>query len=718
MMQKVEHFLSRYKKYSFLAGAGISIDAPANLPSANKIISTIFNYYLPEDEIDYFINQVQIRFEAFIEALSYRIDPDLDFLDYFELEYTPNQIHDFLSEMTLKQIPVITTNFDYGIERALKGKISDERLNDIPLLITEDDFKGFDSSDLSSTEMYPLIKIHGSKTNFFKKIDTKDSLIVKLSDFGKNRQFDQILDLEEYKKRVLTEVVESSTLIVVGYSGGDDFDIVPTLKKIHGIKQILWIEHVYDPEKARSIEFPLESDDADGNRELSTIDEKLNQIAVNREISILKVVMNTKDLFDSILHSYFNYQKHAIEEKIIEMPKFDDWYKDKSKNCHEIEKLEFAARLYYDHKLLDKAQACSEKALEHPDIQKYPRYYSALVNMLGLIHLIEGDYAKSTEYFDLATSKIQEGELAEELLVLQLNRAVVLIHQNHFDEAYSILDQLLKTCKQNNIVQFMHKALGGLGFLFIQLKNFEKAREFLTEANYYAEKNGDLFEISTISGNLATAYVNLQDIRKARRFAEKALEVSEQLRDFERIAHHYGKLAEIEFMAKDFSEALHDYEFAIMNFEKAGSLQDICVALVNSANVTFAYARAQNSMQMLNKGLEYLDDAKERNKKLKNPKIDMLVHENYADYYRSTGDLEKSLSSFEKAHEFARSGNFPVPLCRIQSNMGSIYYQAGYYGEALKWIKKARATAQRNGIASYLQQLDGMIQQLRNMGYS
>ena len=36
-------------------------------------------------------------------------------------------------------------------------------------------------------------------------------------------------------------------LIVLGYSGSDDLDIMPALRLMKNVQRVLWIEHVVDP---------------------------------------------------------------------------------------------------------------------------------------------------------------------------------------------------------------------------------------------------------------------------------------------------------------------------------------------------------------------------------------------------------------------------------------------------------------------------------------
>ena len=55
--------------YTFLAGAGISMDPPSNVPSARMFVKKLFQYYAPEDEIETLLNLESLRYEFLVEKV-------------------------------------------------------------------------------------------------------------------------------------------------------------------------------------------------------------------------------------------------------------------------------------------------------------------------------------------------------------------------------------------------------------------------------------------------------------------------------------------------------------------------------------------------------------------------------------------------------------------------------------------------------------------------
>ena len=144
--------------------------------------------------------------------------------------------------MIMRYNYVITTNFDYLIEMALKKKLDifptfHDYHKKVILIITKEDYRK------KVSFQFPIIKIHGSKWDTIKGQLTKDSLITTISALGREREKGETFAIEPYKKPLVNEVMNGRDLVIMGYSGSDDFDISPMLKELTTMKRIIWIEH-------------------------------------------------------------------------------------------------------------------------------------------------------------------------------------------------------------------------------------------------------------------------------------------------------------------------------------------------------------------------------------------------------------------------------------------------------------------------------------------
>lgn len=235
---------AREERLAILAGAGISRRAPSNLPTAGEMMISILRRLLSPEV---FLRSADllnaerpgrhspkdfIRFESLVRTLAqYSRDANLTFLNYLAESRSPNRNHYLLAGLIENGHPVLTTNFDGLIETACV------RRGFYPIVLAEEATfrKWSPGSDRPS-----LFKLHGSFE--VEGRDSRGSLRASLDSIV--RAGDTDVMLEESKLAVLSRIVASHDLLVMGYSGADDFDILPALQRIHAPgRKIIWINH-------------------------------------------------------------------------------------------------------------------------------------------------------------------------------------------------------------------------------------------------------------------------------------------------------------------------------------------------------------------------------------------------------------------------------------------------------------------------------------------
>ena len=81
--EDIETLFTPKRKYTFLVGAGISMDPPSNMPSARQIVKGLLDLCAPEEEIDNLLSLDMLRFELVVEKIQEAYDEDLKFLDFY-----------------------------------------------------------------------------------------------------------------------------------------------------------------------------------------------------------------------------------------------------------------------------------------------------------------------------------------------------------------------------------------------------------------------------------------------------------------------------------------------------------------------------------------------------------------------------------------------------------------------------------------------------------
>ncbi|MHA1146526.1 MAG: SIR2 family protein, partial [Candidatus Helarchaeota archaeon] len=239
-----EDLLCKDKNYTAFVGAGVSMNPPSNLLSARQIVKYLIGMCCPEEEIERILELPQLRYELVIEGIQLYMDEDLNFMNFFDYFERPNAIHYFCAALIRLGHDIITTNFDYLIEFALMNLL--KKAETIKPIITRDDFAKFsDPKKLHQNGYYPICKIHGSKKNIITGKLTTKSMITTISSLGKERESLETFTIEPYKRAFVENATKNKSLIILGYSGSDDFDLGPTLEELTDVSEIIWINHAF-----------------------------------------------------------------------------------------------------------------------------------------------------------------------------------------------------------------------------------------------------------------------------------------------------------------------------------------------------------------------------------------------------------------------------------------------------------------------------------------
>lgn len=229
-MNKLREMLREKKEdIIVLCGAGVSYDSPTNIPTVNSFIQSLLDELLVttsfslEDMENFNKDNHKPRFELLIDELARTLDTKLAVSKIFS---TPshNKNHLFLAKMLKDGSTIVTTNFDTCIENA--SKVKTRKLV----------FKGADISNRDSLNIknYNLIKPHGCISDF-----TLTGFIITISSLNAlNHGF---INYPKWRN-ALTTLFSSKTLIVLGYSGSDNFDITPILEQAQP-KRVYWLTY-------------------------------------------------------------------------------------------------------------------------------------------------------------------------------------------------------------------------------------------------------------------------------------------------------------------------------------------------------------------------------------------------------------------------------------------------------------------------------------------
>lgn len=318
-IEQLDSIISLKDPITFLAGAGISVDPPSNLPTSRQIIHALLNHYAPREEIDHLLQISPLKFEFIIECIQNKIDSNLEFLDYLEFPIPSNEIHQMVVQASIHGHWVATTNFDYQLERSMLNLSPSRKI--IPIISKIDYERYFNPNARQKDEIW-LYKLHGSNQNLVTKEKTKDSLITTLSALGKNRDKGEIFALETFKRPAVSNLIEQRVLLVLGYSGQDIFDLAPFLRDSANPEKLIWIWH--------SDNDPINLYQIDSNPKDSITDPTillLKDLAKSKRFKVFILQGPTKEILKTVLQAIHINDKSPNIPSADSIPLFSGWLK-------------------------------------------------------------------------------------------------------------------------------------------------------------------------------------------------------------------------------------------------------------------------------------------------------------------------------------------------------------------------------------------------------
>ncbi|MFX0090854.1 MAG: tetratricopeptide repeat protein [Candidatus Hodarchaeota archaeon] len=606
-------------KFCFLAGSGISLDSPSCLPTGYQFTKALLEHLIPQEEqleVLTLMNPERenmrdpgdfLRFEQLMEYLSV-VDPELRILNSYAECTEHNFNHQFLAQMLQRKHQVLTTNFDSLIEYALlKAQIP---LKQILPVIHKQDWK-----PRSKHDQYQIYKLHGSLVDVRSNQDCRDSLQVTLRRIAEGKYM--VFELEYWKREVIQKLLKKYDLIVLGYSGLDDFDVLPTLWNVASRKRLLWISHEADYSIDQASIEVVQRCKSVTCSQYDRIDQYLlnfTQYKTRKLARLFRIKVNTGELLKWLWQRYLHHPpirstepcsklKFSIPEHL--MSEEEQWmllgriFADRHLPEKSIQALKMGLSLNQDTSLkrvflnnigtglkdqgrLDEAMDYFQQALQLQEQIGDLKGKVITLNHIGLVLKDQGQLDEALNHFQQVLEIIDQQELYKiqrqlkgfswlprSQVIAYINMASVFECQGKWDEVFSYgwraaraaetLGDLYLRAKSKNIIGVaVHKTGGNL--------------VHLQEALEIAQHLGDLQLKASVLDNMGTAFREEGRLDEALEHYQQAHQINQQLGDLNNEAiclNNIGKLTEDQ---GQLDEALEHYQQALNITERLGDM--------------------------------------------------------------------------------------------------------------------------------------------------
>ncbi len=672
--------------YTFLVGAGISMDAPTNMPSAVQIVRSLLELCAPVEELENLLSLEMLRYELVIEKIQNLFDEELMLLNYLEHINKPNLIHLFLANVITRGNYVVTTNFDYLIEHALLQVLDKEWHQDIIPVITKEDFIIYqEPKNLIASNQYPIYKIHGSKRNIITGKDTKDSLITTISALGKDRGEGETFAIESYKKSAVYNLMNKRTLVVMGYSGSDDFDIGPALKEMPFLNRIIWIEHSQD---SMTEVIDINRKEILGSQEKSSpIEQFVLDICKVCEVEGVLIRTNTGDFIKNILWNiflpYLPINEIDLFKAKVEIPTFSEWITKIYGDIPIIEKYKLASQLFDYLKDVKATKRCAERGFSIAQQANDMASRSYFLNTLGLMYQMTGKFDLALQYYEESYQIDKDLEDISAISTDLSNIGSVYLTIGKYDAAIDNYNQALEIVESLGDLSGKITCKNNIGRVHEIRNEFELALKNYIEAIKITEQVGDLNRKATLLNNVGMIYKARNDLIQSLKYYKEALRISDLLGD------QYGKIILLNNIGrvyddnKDYEKALEKYNESVQIAEQLGDLSKKAGCFNNIGSLFLAQGKPD-------KALEKYQEALELEERLGDPLMKIIylnnigmIHNNLANYHIAKENYSEALQIAEDIGDLSKKALLLTKIAAIDMTQEKLSFALKNYEEAI-----------------------------------
>ncbi|MFX1533815.1 MAG: tetratricopeptide repeat protein [Promethearchaeota archaeon] len=678
-------------KFCFLVGSGISVDSPSCLPTGSQLTRILLEQLVPQEESPDILALMNLqrptmrnpsdylRFEQLIGYLE-KFDHQLQILNSYATCTTPNFNHLFLAQMLVQGHTVLTTNFDNLIEYALL-EIGVPRKRIYPVINQKTWEMKFKRNH------YPIYKPHGSLIDFRTNQEALGSVKSILTLITRNRG--EMFQLEPWKRKTLLPLLQSHDLIILGYSGLNDFDVIPTLWNITSPKRVLWISH--DPKIAfDEAEIKLfqgrESFKATGIR----YEDRINQILLafsryqTRQASnLVHITVHTGQFLDWLWHRYISLAPKEISANLTPETEwlfsehlalseakqwllagqiFDDRHfsnralqayqtalrfaKDTGDQREQGACLNNLAWFFYTQNRLEESLKCYREAFLIADQLNNQRGKASLLKSIGWLLHKQGRLEEALTHYQQSLDIVMRLPDSWEQAAIYTNIAWILYDQKKLKETYEYYQQALNIYERLNDLQGKATILNSIGRLFYTQERFKEAIDYYQQSLDIIEQLGNLRGKSSRLNNIGKLFENQGRPDRALTYYRQALAIADQLEDFQ---------------------------------EKATTLTNIGLLLHNQGNVDDALEFCQQALSINDQ------QGNLRGKVSCLNTIGWLLH--------NQNRRDVALDYYQQALNIAEKQAFLLEKVKILNNMGELLRDLNRQEEALKAFQQALTIA-------------------------
>ncbi|MFX0091495.1 MAG: tetratricopeptide repeat protein [Candidatus Hodarchaeota archaeon] len=696
-------------KFCFLAGSGISVDPPSNLPTGYQFTQAVLERLIPLQRRTEIINLTNpnrrgmrnsndfLRFEQLIEYLQRWFDPQLRILKCFAECQTPNLNHLFLAQMILGGHTVFTTNFDNLIEYALM-EVGIPRKKVYPAIIEEDWISR------PKSKQYRVYKPHGSLIDAHSGKGIRESFERTLAKIEKFRG--EIFQLEHWKRDVLQSVLQDRDLVILGYCGVGDFDILPSLWNIRSDKRVIWINHDSRLSPTHTqIEVLKSSFSPSFGSHLDPVDQHLRAFAQYKTRSaseLIHIRVNTNQLLRWL---WTQLIQTPLPGGSLMSSKEGAFSLDEDIFLTEAEQWLLTGKIFADLNFPAESMQAYQNVLRYSLDSKNQKYQQISLHAVGKLLQSQELFKEALETYEQALTRADQMKDRQEKLELLIAISDLLQDQGFFEKALETYNQALAIAKQLNNVRERAVILNKIGQVFYCQKNLEESlKKYQQALALYKRQKDPLGQAHTLN-NLGNLFYSQKRSDEALSAYQQSLTIADQLGDLRSKIRQISNISQLLYTQNRLNEALKYYQKGLLIAEQLGDPLEKIRILNSMGKVFHRQANSDEALNYFQQALSIAEDAKILwGKAWSLNSMGWLLH--------SQNRREMALRYYHDAFDiFSKLGSH-LEKAWVLNNTGELFCSQGHNQEALKLFRQALIIATQLNDPNLLEKIETNIERI------
>jgi Nif-specific regulatory protein len=337
---------------------------------------------------------------------------------------------------------------------------------------------------------------------------------------------------------------------------------------------------------------------------------------------------------------------------------------------------------------------------------------------IGDLYEKVGDYDESIVHYSHAL-QIAKGKYT--LILLHHKIGTIERKRSHYSEALDSFEKGFSLLKEKNTSEGI-KILNGMGWVYREQGDFDKAIDTLTKAEKIAGENKDREGLSLCLQNLSIVYWNQTKYKEAIAVGERALSLAEEIQDdykkaaaYNYLGFYYGNIGRLEKTRKYFSKSLKirekigdihgiaslhnhfgiidqdegNWDDAIRHYEKSFEIFEKLDDQGNIGRLYNNFARIFLDLGKWDRAFEYHNKSLEHARNLGNKRDTAIGYCNLGQSYLDTGDLNQAKETLETSLSLSTEIGYAEGMAVSLVNLAILEKERGELEKATTFLDRA-----------------------------